>query len=251
MAKVTSIIKLKGTIDGLNFYERLGKPVVRKAGGGFNGKAIKKKASMVRVRENSSEFGLSSRLKSVYQRSLSFFYAGIKDGTLHGRLMRLFMDIKGVDYESPRGERRVHKGLSTAPGLELFRRFVYTPKCRVLEKLDGDSHMDWDLLQLRVHVSATAEVYFPKGATHLELLCAVVEFDFEHHTYKVARAVSIQLERGAAQGEHLFDLPLLSGDSGMRLAFLGLRYYEDVAGLRYYYKGENGCGLELVSIKTL
>jgi hypothetical protein len=250
MAKVKGIISLRGTIDGLNFYERLGKPVVRKAGGGFNGEAIKKKDSMERVRENASEFGMSSRLKSQFQRSLWFFYRGIKDGTLHGRLMRLFMDLKDVDPVSVRGGRRVYRGLETAPGLELLRRFVYTPQCRVGDKLGADFSMDWDLLQLRIEVTGPGEVYFPEGATHLELSCAVVEFDFEHHTYIVTQADSLQVARGEMPVEHSFALPALSGEPGVKLAFLGLRYYEEVAGLRYYYKGVTGIGLEQVSVKA-
>lgn len=41
MAKQEGLIRLRGTIDGVNFYFRKGKPIARKAGGGFNGASIK------------------------------------------------------------------------------------------------------------------------------------------------------------------------------------------------------------------
>ena len=52
MATQKGIISLTGTLGDINFYFRKGKAVARKAGGGFNGKAIKTKPSMVWIREN-------------------------------------------------------------------------------------------------------------------------------------------------------------------------------------------------------
>ena len=66
MATQKGIVSLVGTVGGVNFYFRKGKAVARKAGGGFSGKAIKTKASMMRVRENNSEFGHCSSVKKSF-----------------------------------------------------------------------------------------------------------------------------------------------------------------------------------------
>ena len=65
MAKQGGMFPLDGTLGGINFYKRKGKWVARRSGGGFNGKAIKTKDSMARVRENGSEFGITSRAKKL------------------------------------------------------------------------------------------------------------------------------------------------------------------------------------------
>ena len=70
MAKQKGIIPLVGTIGGVNFYYLNGQPIARRAGGGFNGKAIKTKASMHRVRENASEFGHCSKVNKVFRHAL-------------------------------------------------------------------------------------------------------------------------------------------------------------------------------------
>lgn len=74
VAKQTGIIPLVGALNGINFYYLNGKAIARKAGGGFNGKAIKTKVSMQRVRENASEFGLCSDVNKAFRTALMPFY---------------------------------------------------------------------------------------------------------------------------------------------------------------------------------
>ena len=73
MAQQKGIIPLVGTLGGINFYYLNGKAVARTAGGGFNGKAIKTKASMQRVRENVSEFGHCSEVNKAFRQALRPF----------------------------------------------------------------------------------------------------------------------------------------------------------------------------------
>ncbi len=72
MAKVKSLIELKGTLSGLNFYTRQGVAVVRAAGGGFNGDAIRTKPSMLHVRENGNGELLYTS-SSFFKQGESFF----------------------------------------------------------------------------------------------------------------------------------------------------------------------------------
>jgi len=81
VAKVKSIIALNGTLGGINFYKRKGVPVARQAGGGFNGEAIKTKASMVHVRENGSEFKGCMQTVQFFKMGLQLFLSTFKDGT--------------------------------------------------------------------------------------------------------------------------------------------------------------------------
>lgn len=90
MATQKGILPIVGTLRGVNFYFRKGKPVARKAGGGFNEKANKTKPSMERVRANNSEFGNCSMVKSTFRIALFPFLSYYKEGTLHGRMMHLF-----------------------------------------------------------------------------------------------------------------------------------------------------------------
>ncbi|WP_458626754.1 hypothetical protein [Winogradskyella sp. PC D3.3] len=76
MAQQTGIIPLVGTLNGINFYYLNGKPIARKAGGGFTRKAIKRKASMQRVCENANEFEHCSAVNKAFRLALTPFYKG-------------------------------------------------------------------------------------------------------------------------------------------------------------------------------
>lgn len=103
MAKVSGIIQIEGTLSGITFYKRKGVWIARKAGGGFNGKAIKTKASMVRVRENGSEFGRCMKSVQLFKKALFPLLVLVKDTDRHARIVSLFTKIKNSDVVSERG----------------------------------------------------------------------------------------------------------------------------------------------------
>ena len=77
MARQKGLIKLVGTIDGINFYVRKGTPVARKAGGGFTSERVKHSPALVRTRENSREFGHVSKFKKLFRMGLFPFLNGL------------------------------------------------------------------------------------------------------------------------------------------------------------------------------
>src|SRR5690606_6194299 len=98
-----------------------GKQVARAAGGGFNGDAIRTKASMQRVRENGSEFGHCSKANKLFRRATHEFYEHYKFAGMHGHLMRLFTQLKDLDSISARGQRQVSVGVQTDAGNSLLQ----------------------------------------------------------------------------------------------------------------------------------
>ena len=103
MAKVKGIIQMNGAIGNINFYIRKGVPLARKAGGGFTSDAIKTKESMLRVRENGSEFKGCMQSVQFFKMGLQPFLSTFKDGTLHQRLVSLFTKLKDLDFVAARG----------------------------------------------------------------------------------------------------------------------------------------------------
>ncbi len=112
------------------------------AGGGFNGDAIKTKDSMVRVRENSTEFGAASKALKQFRRSLRPVFNPPKNKDLHQRLMRLFTQLKDLDGVSARGSRRVANGIVTVKGKHLLKNFVFLPT-NALDFIVSHGEFDW------------------------------------------------------------------------------------------------------------
>ncbi|RXJ51512.1 hypothetical protein [Gelidibacter gilvus] len=248
MAKQKGIIPLVGTIEGINFYYLYGKPVARKAGGGFNGSAIKTKKSMQRVRENGSEFGDCSRVNKMYRQALRPFYNNHKFTFFHSRLMTLFTGLKALDTENLRGERLVGKGVATDVGKQMLRNFNYTPDCVIGQVLPFEFNIDWTTYTLQFSKFSMDRVSFISGATHVALQFGVLDFNFETMDYQLHMAAPLMLPKDFA-GTHLSMMPsTLPSGLGIQLAVLGIRYFQEVDGEMYLLHAQNGVGIGVVAV---
>src|SRR5690606_38490624 len=179
MAKQIGIVRLKGTIGGINFYaSKNGGDLAREVGGGFS-KKHRKKETLARILENASEFGRCSTTKKYFRMALAPYLCVRKDGNLHGRLVQLFTRLKDLDRVNRRGDRRVGRGLETPFGLNLLRGFVFTPSCNVMETLTATGTFDFTMRTFSVTNFEMKNVAFPKGATHLALTVGLLHFDFD------------------------------------------------------------------------
>lgn len=246
MATQKGILPIVGTLGGVNFYYRKGKAVARKAGGGFNGKAIKTKPSMVRVRENNSEFGNCSKVKKEFRLALSPFLTYYKDGTLHGRMMQLFQKIKQFDSGSVRGARRVGNGILTAEGLELFKHFSFTPKCNLHQVVQMNFSYDAHLCAYTVVNFDISLVKFPSNATHLKLEFGVLGVDFDASIYKMFMAAPLVFEKGI-EVDGFTMTPTILPDAGLhRFAFVGICFYQELNGVKYVLREDGNVGVVVV-----
>ena len=247
MATQKGIISVTGTLGDINFYYRKGKAVARKAGGGFNGKTIKTKPSMVRVRENNSEFGHCSSVKKEFRIALFPFLKYYKETTLHGRMMQLFQRIKDCDSSSVRGSREVGKGIVTPEGLQLFREFRFTTKCDVAVVVPMNACYDAVTCVYSVMDFDISKVCFPKNATHVELQLGVLGVDFDLKIYKMFIGRTVVFEKNVVVTD--FSLfPEVLPDVGLqRFAFVGVTFYQEINGVHYVLKEDGNVGVTLVS----
>jgi hypothetical protein len=246
MAKVKGIVTLQGTLGGVNYYQTIYGPIAREAGGGFNGDAIRTKASMKRVRENGSEFGHCSRVNKLFRQGIGVFYEHYKFAGLHGHLMRLFTRLKDLDPVNERGERRVGLGLATEAGKTLMRTFDYTPESRLSKVWPYKPQIENSDYKLRFTSIDMAKVTFPKGATHLKLLYGVLDIDFGSMTFERYAADPVLIDRSF--DSHSLEIPLTEIPTITQTAIgvLGMRLYQQVDGILYPLHDEKFVGFEVV-----
>ncbi|OBX22110.1 MULTISPECIES: hypothetical protein [Bizionia] len=248
MAKQKGIIPLVGTIGGINFYYLNGKPVAREAGGGFNGTAIKTKASMRRVRENGSEFGHCSRVNKAYRMALRPFYTQHKFTFFHSRLMTMFTQLKALDTINARGERRVANGLTTDLGQQLLQDFNYTPDCVLQQVLPFSFSMDWGTHTVVFPKFNMTQVSFIPGATHIALQFGVLDFNFETLASHLHLAAPVVLAKDFSGTSLSLTPTSLPSGLGLQVAVLGVRYYQEVDGLMYLLHARNGVGIGVLEV---
>jgi hypothetical protein len=246
MAKVKGIIELKGTIGDTNFYKRKGVPLARAAGGGFNGAAIRTKDSMVRVRENFSEFRGCMQSVQFFKMGLNPFLRKFKDGTLHERLVSLFTKIKDLDLVSGRGLRTVDNGLQNPVGQGLLQNYLLTSGSR----LDGILHQkvvfEWDS-GFSIPDFEGKAVSFPGGATHLGLQIGYLRPDFETMTSSFGCSETIYLSKNDVSLVSI-PAPVLADAEGLKVGVVFAQFVQEVNGVFYPLKHEGSVVMEVVSV---
>ena len=249
MAKQKGIVRFVGTLEGINFYERKGVAVARKAGGGFTGEAIKNNPSMQRVRENSSEFGRCSTVKKAFRLGLMPFLIDVRDGSLHGRMMQLFQKIKVLDIVNTRGSRTVGQGMTTALGRKLLSDFEFTPLCNVPQILGGNAQFDWNNYTYSLNGFDIQSVVFPKGANHCSVQLGLLCFDFDTLASTLYKSDPFFMGSDFTDTSFTLPLPELPIATGVQIAVLGLRFYQAVDGELYAFNEERSVGLEVLGVK--
>jgi hypothetical protein len=245
MAKVNSIIALKGTVGGLNFYKRKGVLLARTAGGGFNGEDIRTKASMQRVRENGSEFRGCVQTVQFFKMGLQPFLSTFKDGTLHQRLVSLFTKIKKEDVLAVRGLRTVFGGLQTAAGQGLLNHYLLTSGSRLEGILRQTVVFDW-ASGLSLPDFEGQRVSFPAGATHLSLQIGYLSLDFENSTSSFGSSETVYLNP-ATVGTLVIPAPALVTAECVTVGVVLARFVQEVNGEFYPLKNEQSLLLEVMS----
>ncbi|OAD92639.1 hypothetical protein A7A78_01650 [Aequorivita soesokkakensis] len=243
MAKQVGVIRLKGTIGDVTYYRsKNGGDLARAAGGGYTSESVKNSPSMVRTRENASEFGHCSSVKKHFRLSLAPFLCVRKDGTLHKRMMTLFTELKKMDPVSERGQRNVGQGLTTVRGKNLLGNFNFTPACNVAEVLGATLHYDFVNRILEVTNFDIHAVSFPSGATHMALTLGLLHFDFDTLKYQLKTSVPFYFDKNYSGDSFQLgvDLPDVSGTS---LAVLGMKFYDKVGETFYLFKSANAVGI--------
>jgi len=166
MATYESLIKIKGTVGGLVFYELNGKNVVRKKSG-FNKTAFKKSPAYEKVRQNSSEFGHCSKTGKIIRTALDNYIRQAGDPLLYQQFAKVMTEIKNLDLISERGKRTVKKGLETEQGKTLLKAFTFGKKAN---------------LGSEMIIIENNTIYFGKNYSADEAIFVTLKIDFENYT---------------------------------------------------------------------
>lgn len=244
MAKQDGIVFFTGTIGGLNFYMHNGKHTVRIGGGGFDSEKIKKEPSMVRVRENGSEFGNSSRVKKVFKDALSLFFNNLKDGKLNGRLMSLFTKLKDNDLISERGKRNVLEGLKTSIGKKLLLDFSFSS----MEFPYQENQFVIAGERLTLENLNSNRFDFNNNATHIELCFAQLELNVTALKAKLYKSDSVLLPKGFAGTDLEFEIetPIIAAE--VSVAVFYYRYIQEINGSYYPFNNGTSFGLKVLEV---
>jgi hypothetical protein len=183
MAKQKGILKIKGSLGGLTFYEKDGENIVRTTGG-VDKERIKNDPAYKRTRENMSEFGASAKVGKALRMGLANVIKLMGESSLVGRLTGLMKKINTLG-SGDRGQRsfEILTNKEVLTGFELkksisFGSIFFAPfGTPVLNANRGKS--TWTIPDFNTDNFITK----PEGASHFRLL--LIASVLSNYTYQV------------------------------------------------------------------
>ncbi len=245
MASDNGFPPIIGTYNGINYYIRNGKQRQRKAGGGFTTESIKNNPNMQGIRNSNQEWGPCSSFNKHFKLALFPFINDLNDGTLHKRLMQLFMRIKTLD-ETSVGSRAVGPGLCCDMGRKLLGEFKFTKRPGVRDILGPLTDFDAKTGTLKAVAFDPKRLGFPKGATHFGLKYGVLEYDLKRDTFRfILNKGELMVAAEDKAKELVLEVPEKPKKGTTAFGVVKVRFYQKLPDRFYtsYAKGSVGIGV--------
>jgi hypothetical protein len=265
MAKQKGIIRIKGSIGGLTFYEQQGKSLIRETGG-VDKKRIETDPAFKRTRENMAEFGASATIGKALRIGFSSIIKTMAGNNIVGRIVKIMKRVNSVGT-GLRGQR-IFEFLPNKVLLEGFEFNLAAP-------LDAIFYAPYDSPTLDVNRNiATWEVSdfntdnfinAPEGATHFRLvLNTTVLSDYKYDTQLTAFTPVNEIENeingiafsnDIALGGMVGADTILKVDLGFTAALpntvavisaIGIVFYQEINGNLYELASDNAMRIDAV-----
>lgn len=233
MGKLTGIIKLKGTFDGLTFYKTEDGYLV-KTKSGVSKSRIMNDPAFVRTRENLREFGLNAKSGKALRQAIGPLLHRAKDSKLSSRMLKVMNIIKNFDSSSVRGKRLVRLGLESPEGklhLKGFDFNVHAPLSSVLHAL-----FSVDVATGVVSIpdfSPQEQLGFPEGATHVSFCAGFVNLDFETGIFESHYSPATIIALDTTISTLILTPEAVPSGTGTLLYLLLIEFFQEVNGVQY------------------
>lgn len=249
MARQKGVLKFEGQMGGVSFYKTAQDGFLAREKGGVDADRIKNDPAFERTRENGAEFGRAGAAGKLLRTSLRALILNSSDSRMASRLTREMVKVIQADETNTRGQRNVIDGeAELLQGFEFneagkLTRTFFAPFNSIVDRAAGNL-----LINIPAFVPGNM-IAAPQGATHVKLIAAGVEIDFENGVYVVNTSQSGEILLGP-QNEAAIALANAVTPASTKPLFLafGVEFYQEVNGIRYPLKNGAYNALALVKV---
>lgn len=248
MAKFESIIDLKGTIQGMTFYKTKDGTLVRKKGG-VDKKRIMTDPAFVRTRENGMEFGHNAKMAQLVRRALANYLGLAKDSKVSSRLSKTMNEVKNMDAQSKRGERKVWVGLESEAGKNALKGFDFNLRSPFASVFRATYSLDITTGVLTIpDLIPLLHLGVPQGATHVGLRVGVSNVDFTQGIFTTEYGTETRLPLTEDSSALVLEPNGMPTGDGFVLYFCLVCYYQELNGDFYTLKNNAFNSLVLLEV---
>lgn len=236
MARQTGLIKLKGTLDNVNFYKSKDGNLARMKTS-VDGTRIANDPAFVRTRENNSEFGSSAKSGKLVRSSLRPLMQIASDGGVTARMTKVMTLIKNFDTQSSRGGRTVAGGIANAAAKELLKGFNFNNRSALGSVFFKPYTVDVNTGAITItDLIPINDLDFPQGATHVSLKCAWTKVDFVTGVTNTQISPESNLPLDSTSSDVTLTPPQAPTGQGTNIFVLCLEFFQEVNAAQYSLK---------------
>lgn len=234
MAKLKSLLKIEGTLDGMTFYRNQDGEYLVKMKSGVSKSRIENDPAFIRTRENGREFGHVAKSGKAFRRAIANLIYDVPDKSKVYRLTKRLNLVKNFDETSTRGDRKVSIGLTTAEGKETFKFFDFNQRANLDAVLRTNYSIDDTVNEVVIpNFTPIQNLSIPQGATHVELSAGMMNFNFESEEgdLELSNIENLLIDNLTANINLNFaSIPSGSGDTYF---FLKVAFFQEMNGQQY------------------
>ena len=249
MARQSGLIKLKGTLDNVNFYKTKDGDLARMKTS-VDAKRIANDPAFVRTRENGAEFGSSASSGKLLRDSIRTMMQNASDGRVVARLTKIMTQIKNLDATSVRGARNVGVGIALPEAKAKLKGFNFNLAAILGSILYNPFAVDVATGVITIDgLVPINEVSTPQGATHMTLRGAWAKVDFATGEADVQETNEVNLLLDATSTDVVLTPAAAAAGAGTDLFLLMVEFFQEVNGVQYTLKNGAYNALSIVEVQ--
>jgi hypothetical protein len=248
MARQSGLIKLKGTLDNVNFYQTKDGNLARMKTS-VDAKRIANDPAFERTRENGKEFGSSAGSGKLLRDAVRPMSLNASDGRVTARLTKVMTAIKNLDTVNVRGKRVVAEGIQDPIGLASLKGFDFNKDALMGSIMYRPFTVDTATGEIVIaDLVPQMDVQWPQGATHIQLSCGFAGVDFETGEKDLQLSASVNLPIDPTQTTVTLTPAAVPAVATTKLFMLKIEFFQEVNGAQYTLKNGAYNALRIVEV---
>jgi hypothetical protein len=249
MARQTGLIKIKGTLDNVNFYKTKDGDLARMKTS-VDANRIKNDPSFERTRENNEEFGNSANAGKLVRDAVRPMALNASDGKVVSRLTQVMTRIKNMDTTSVRGKRNVGEGILDPNALLMIKGVEFNREALLSAILFKPFAVDTATGEIVItNLIPQMDIVWPQGATHIQLTAGFASVDFTNGDKDLQISPAVNLPIDGTQSTVVLTPATAPTVAGTNLHLLKIEFFQEVNGVQYTLKNGAYNALKIVDVQ--
>lgn len=248
MARQSGLIKLKGTLDNVNFYKTKDGNLARMKTS-VDAKRIANDPAFERTRENGKEFGKSASSGKLLRDAIRPMSLNAADGRVTARMTKLMTLIKNLDTTSDRGSRVVAVGIQDPQALASLKGFDFNNQALLGSILYKPFTVNPATGEIVItDLIPQMDIQVPQGATHIQLSAGFVGVDFGTGEKELQLSPVVNLPIDTTQSTVTLTPAGVPAVATTKLFLLKMEFFQEVNGSQYTLKNGAFNALKVVEV---